>query len=437
MSRGKTPAEGPLRWLFLDFDSYFASVEQQANPRWRGRPLMVVPLEEAEVSLAIAVSREAKRAGVRRGMRPREARRLCPDIVVTPARHDVYVQWHHRLMAEIERHVPIDLVHSIDELSARLGRGQRKPEQARLLAAGIKAGIAANVGAALTCSIGLAPSRLLAKIAAEMDKPDGLRVITPPDLPDVLLDLPLEELPGISSGISRRLARAGVRDVAGLWRLAPRQARAIWGSVAGERFIRALHGEDVDPPPPGPPKSFGHGRVLAPEHAAPEAAWPVACALLLKAAARMRRARMVAGEVILSVRWRAEEGAADADHAWKRPLALATADSFALLRALEGPWRELLRGARRRRDARLRSVHVYLARLAPERGRQLDLFASQDARWRERERLWAEIDRLNRRFGGRVVEPAALKHLDLKYLGAKIAFGRIPDAADFDGMVEG
>ncbi len=427
-------SEGALRWLFLDFDSYFASVEQQENPRWRGRPLMVVPLERTEASMAIAVSREAKRAGVRRGMRPREARALCPDIVVTPARHDVYVRWHHRLMAEIERHLPIDLVHSIDELSARLGVGQREPEPARLLARGIKAGIAANVGEALTCSIGLAPSRLLAKIAAEMDKPDGLRVITPADLPDVLLDLPLEELPGISTGIARRLARAGVRDVAGLWRLAPRQARAIWGSVAGERFIRALHGEDIDPPPPGPPKSFGHGRVLAPEHAAPEAAWPVACALLLKAAARLRRARRVAGEVILSVRWRVEE--ADGEHVWKHVLPMATADSFGLLRALEGPWRALLRAARRRRDARLRSVHVHLARLAPEDGRQLDLFAAQDARWQERERLWAEIDRLNRRFGGRTVEPAALKHLDLAYLGAKIAFGRIPEAADFDAMPE-
>ncbi len=446
-------AQEPLRWLFLDFDSYFAAVEQQENPRWRGRPLMVMPLNNAEVTMAIAVSKEAKRRGVKRGMNLREARALCPDIAVATARHEVYVRWHHRLMAEIERHVPIDLVHSIDELSARLGRGQGTPEPARTLARAIKAGIATNVGEALTCSIGLAPSRLLAKIAAELDKPDGLRVLMPQDLPDALLALELEDLPGISTGIARRLARAGVRDVAGLWRLSPRQARAVWGSVAGERFIRALHGEDVDPPPAGPPKSFGHGRVLGPEHAHVETAWPVACALLLKAATRLRRAEMVAREVILSVRWRSgvEEGAAPAagrgprsaarigwrpaDTGWRKVLPVATSDSFVLLRALEGLWRALERAARNRRDPRLRNVHVHLARLSPETARQLDLFAQTDARWRERERLWAEIDRLNRRFGGRAVEPASLRHLDLAYLGAKIAFGRVPTAEDFIGAV--
>ena len=461
MIAGKKEGDAePLRWLFLDFDSYFAAVEQQENPRWRNRPLVVMPLNNADVTIAIAVSKEAKRKGVRRGMSLREARALCPDIAVASARHEVYVRWHHRLLAEIERHLPIDLVHSIDELSARLGRGQGWPAPATALARGIKRGIAANVGEALTCSIGLAPSRLLAKIAAEMDKPDGLRVLMPEDLPEALLGLALEDLPGISTGIARRLARAGVRDVAGLWRLSPRQARAIWGSVAGERFIRALHGEDVDPPPAGPPKSFGHGRVLGPEHARPEAAWPVACALLLKAAARLRRAEMVAREVVLSVRWRSgmEEvgtngrgvggingsprsamriGWRAADSGWRKVLAVATADSFVLLRALEGLWRALERAARLRRDGRLRNVHVHLARLSPEGARQLDLFAQADARWRERERLWAEIDRLNRRFGGHAVEPASLKHLDLAYLGAKIAFGRVPSAEDFIGTVPG
>jgi len=79
----------------------------------------------------------------------------------------------------------------------------------------------------------------------------------------------------------------------------------------------------------------------------------------------------------------------------------------------------------------MRNVHVHLHALEPENARQLDLFAQTDLKMRERERLWAEIDRLARRFGSRTVEPASLKHLDLKYAGAKIAFGRIPEAEDF------
>ncbi len=434
-------SDGPLRWLFLDFDSYFASVEQQEHPRWRGRPVVVVPLEDTAAACtgAIAVSGEAKALGIRRGMRLREIRTICPGVHVASARHDVYVAWHHRLVEEIERHAPIDLVHSIDELSIRLGRSQGRPLEAENLARGIKNGILRGVGECLTCSVGLAPSRLLAKLAAEMDKPDGLRTLLPEDLPEAIAHLPLEEIPGISRGISRRLARAGIRDVPGLWGLAPRQARAIWGSVAGERFIRALHGEDVDPPPPGPPKSFGHGRVLDPARRLPETAWPVACMLLLKAAARLRRREMVAGALTLSVRWLRDGGGmgghrrhghGGSDAAWEVRFP-STSDSFVFLRHLEGLWSRCERAAHRRPDPRMRNIHVHLHALEPENARQLDLFARTDLKMRERERLWAEIDRLARRFGSRTVEPASLKHLDLKYAGAKIAFGRIPEAEDF------
>ncbi len=430
---------GPLRWLFLDFDSYFASVEQQEHPQWRDRPVVVVPLEDTEAAGtgAIAVSREAKALGIRRGMRLGEVRAVCPGVHVASARHEVYVAWHHQLIREIERHAPIDLVHSIDELSIRLGRSQGRPKAAEALARGIKNGILRNVGECLTCSVGLAPSRLLAKLAAEMDKPDGLRILLPGDLPDAIADLPLEEIPGISRGISRRLARAGIRDVSGLWKLAPKQARAIWGSVMGERFIRALHGEDVDPPPPGPPKSFGHGRVLDPARRLPETAWPVACMLLLKAAARLRRREMVAGALTLSVRWLKSSGDAEGHHRHGRDDAAwevrfpSTSDSFVFLRHLERLWSRCGRVAHRRPDPRMRNIYVHLHALEPESARQLDLFAQTDLKVRERERLWAEIDRLARRFGSRTVEPASLKHLDLKYAGAKIAFGRIPEAEDF------
>ncbi len=429
----KERVKGSLRWFFLDFDNYFAAVEQQENRHWRGRPVVVVPVDNTQATMVIAVSRQAKERGVRRGMTLARARLLCPGLRVAVARHDVYVRWHHRLLQEIERHLPIDMVHSVDEVSARLGRGQGEREEACRLAREVKRGLAGNVGEVLTCSIGLASSRLLAKVAAEMDKPDGLRALEPAELPEAIAHLPLRELPGISSGIEKRLAAAGIRDVVGLWRLAPRQARRVWGSVVGERFLRALRGEDVDPPLAGAPRSFGHGRVLAPEHREPEAAWPVACALLLKAAERMREAEMTARLVSLHVRWLREErweGASPAGHggraAWQVPLEMATADSFRLVRALGEGWRLMRRAASRRRDCRLRDIHVWLARLEPERERQLDLFAGAEECWRARERLWAEIDRLNRRFGARTVVPATLQGLELRYLGGKIAFGRVP-----------
>ena len=111
-------------------------------------PLVVVPLADTEATGAIAVSRQARRLGIRRGMMLAEIRRVCPDVAVRVARHDVYVRWHHRLLDEIARHAPIDMVHSIDELSIRLDRRQRRPERARALGRAIKEGIAARVGVA-------------------------------------------------------------------------------------------------------------------------------------------------------------------------------------------------------------------------------------------------------------------------------------------------
>ena len=118
---GRQPDEDAagLRWLFVDLNAFFASVEQQQNPDWRGRPVIVRPVE-SEYSGAIAASYESKAFGVRTGMQVAEARRLCPGLIVAEARPDLYVQIHKQIMAEIDRHVPVWKVGSIDECSCQL-----------------------------------------------------------------------------------------------------------------------------------------------------------------------------------------------------------------------------------------------------------------------------------------------------------------------------
>ena len=106
------------------------------------------------------------------------------------------------------------------------------------LAARIKRALHDEIGPILTCSIGISVNELLAKIAAEMDKPDGFVLLDHADLPGRLFDLELRDLPGISKGMEARLNVAGVSDIRGLWGLAPKHARAIWNSVEGERFVR-------------------------------------------------------------------------------------------------------------------------------------------------------------------------------------------------------
>ena len=417
-------SSGELHYLFLDLDAYFASVEQQENPRLRGRPVAVVPMADTDTTCAIAASYEAKRFGVKTGTRIYEARRLCPDLVLVPARHDLYVDYHHRIMAEVANHLPIHKVMSIDEAACRLIGDECEPERARMLGRAIKAGIRTKVGDALLCSVGIAPSVLTAKIAADLEKPDGLVLLEAKDLPGSLLGLQLTDLPGIGENMAAHLVHAGVADVASLWALAPKQMRAIWNSVVGERFWYALHGFEL-PELATSRRSIGHSRVLAPAMRAPARARLVARALLLKAAVRLRRYGYAAGGLGLSV----------------RPLELArfaqetrfspTQDSFVLLAEMERLWRRFLaeRGAR----APLIKTSIWLFRLVPIEARMADFFVARRPDGLSRgEALWTALDRLGARYGRGAVALASQRDLSLQYLGAKIAFTRVPDPIEFD-----
>jgi DNA polymerase-4 len=177
-----------LRWLYVDFNSYFASVEQQLRPELRGKPIAVVAVETDSTS-AIAASYEAKAFGIKTGTKIHEAKRLCPGLVCVLARHECYVEFHHRLLEEIERYIPVTAVCSIDEVACRLMDNENSLERSTAIARAIKNGIANNIGPYLRCSIGIAPNRYLAKVGTELEKPDGLVVLNAADLPQRLFRL--------------------------------------------------------------------------------------------------------------------------------------------------------------------------------------------------------------------------------------------------------
>jgi DNA polymerase-4 len=164
--------EARLKWLFLDLNSYFASVEQQDDPALRGKPIIVAPVM-ADTSFAIAASHHAKAFGVRTGTRIGDAKRMCPGLICVPARHDVYVEYHHRIVDEIERHVHVSKICSIDEVACALTGPEKLSHNAVALARRVKAGIASEVGECLGSSIGLAPSPLLARSPAIFRSPTG------------------------------------------------------------------------------------------------------------------------------------------------------------------------------------------------------------------------------------------------------------------------
>lgn len=418
------PSTG-LRWLYVDFNSYFASVEQQLNPQLRGKPIAVLPVA-TDSTCAIAASYEAKAFGVKTGTPIYEAKKMCPDIICVLAQHNRYVEFHELLIDEIDRHIPVAKVCSIDEMACSLMKNEQPPERAKAIARSIKDGIAKNIGGHIKCSIGIGPSKYLAKVATDLQKPDGLTVLMPGDLPDRLLELKLRDLPGIGRNIERRINNAGIYDMHGLLKLQPKHMRAIWGSLWGEKMWYYLRGFDL-PDEETNRSTVGHSHVLAPEMRHPKQAYMIARRLTMKAAARLRRMEYHAGKFFLSVRIE------DGPRLGLEASCLPAQDSFIFLKLLDDLWQALLQEAGRKR---IKKVNVLIHGLIPDKDLNIqpNLFsmaAPAAAAKKKNEKISKTIDQLNQKFGRDTVLLGMTSNHDKIAAGTKIAFTRIPDMEEF------
>jgi DNA polymerase-4 len=418
----------PLRWLYIDFNSYFASVEQQLRPELRGRAVAVVPVE-TDSTCAIAASYEAKAFGVRTGTAIWEARKLCPDLVCVLARHEKYVEYHHRAIKEIERHIPVSEVCSIDEVAARLLLNEAQPAVAKSIARSIKAGLSEALGPWVRCSIGIASNRYLAKVATDLEKPDGLTVLMPEDVEQRLAaELRPVDLPGIGRNMERRLHRQGIHTVADIYALDRRRMRSVWGSIWGERMWYLLRGHDLAELETQR-RSIGHSHVLGPDMRPPERAVDVARRLTLKAAARMRRMHYTARRFGFSARLE------DGRRLQVELRCRQARDSITFLALMMEAWERLIP---HEPGVLVKKLGVVLYGLEPEDALQSDLFESgedmQDAAMRRRlraARLSCALDRLNHRFGRDSILIGMMPATANSFSGSKIAFTRIPDMEEF------
>lgn len=424
-----------LKWLFLDLNSYFASVEQQENPFLRGRPIAVVPMDTPH-TCAIAASYEAKAYGVKTGTIIRDAKRMCPGLICVQARHDIYTRYHNRILEEVIKHTPINKVWSIDEFDSRLPPAKRNEKSAREIAMRIKRGIWDNIGPAISCSIGIAPNTLLGKIATDMQKPDGLVILNPEDLPGRLLDLKLTDIPGIGANMERRLHRGGITTIEQLWNTSPKQARKIWGSVQGERFWYWLHGYDF--PHQATNRSvIGHSRVLDPAMRAPDPARQMARRLLTKAVQRLRRQDFFAGTLGFSA---TVQGASyDQRFKWHGEIRLNPAnDPFTFLAHLDTLWddmRAYFEGNYNLPSPTFKKVAVSLTGLRRQSEITGDLFDQPAAEIREKSEkqkaLAKALDHLHAKYQKETVTLGVPPKTLAGHVGTKIAFSRVPDQEEF------
>lgn len=398
-----------LRSLLVDFNSYFASVEQQAEPRLRGKPIGVVPMM-ADTTVCIAASIEAKRFGVKTGTKVGDARKLCPGIEFVLARHAVYIDYHHRAVAAVDTVVPVREVLSIDEMDCELTGRWRDRERALGLARKVKTVLRDGVGECLRTSIGIGPNTFIAKTASDMVKPDGLVVIEQRELPQRLFGLALRDLSGIGKQMEKRLHGHGIRTVEQLCALTREQARAVWGGVGGEVMHDRLRGEAVAGRE-GDTHSISHSSVLAPDKRNPEDAFAILNRLTQKAAVRLRKAAFYASRLTIGIKY-LDGGRWDADMRL-----VDTQDTVTFLHALEKLWE-----GRPKARRTILQVGMAFSDLVPESGHTGSLFASES----KSKSLYETLDKLNARFGKQAVYFASA-HKARDRGGMHIAFNHIPD----------
>jgi len=247
--------------LHIDMNAFFASVEQQSNPVLRGKPIAVIG--SAKRTVVTTCSYEARAYGVKTGMTVWEAKRNCPHLILVVGNNRKYTWTSARIIKIFLDYTPLVEVFSIDEAFLDITASQRLFGPPERIACLIKARIRHLFG--ITCSIGIAPNKLLAKLASEMRKPDGLVVIGEDEVQRVLENLPVRELCGVGSKTRQKLELMGIRSCGELGRFPVEVLRKKFG-IIGERLHLMGLGIDDSPVIPAEEsdevKSVGHSMTL-------------------------------------------------------------------------------------------------------------------------------------------------------------------------------
>lgn len=377
--------------VHVDLDAFYASVEQLDDPRLRGRPVLVGG--HSRRSVVAAASYEARASGARSAMPMGEALRRCPDAVVVPVRMARYVEVSDRVFAIFARYTPLVEALSIDEAFLDLTGTETLFGDAVSVARRIRADIQSELG--LTASAGVAPCKLVAKIASDLDKPDGLVVVAPEGVEAFLAPLPIERMWGVGPKAAARLRELGLETFAHLTEADPAVLERLFGAF-GRQVHRLARGDDPRSViPDREAKSLGAEETYEHDLRRDEELFPEVLRLAARVAARLTRAGLRGRVVTVKVKFpdhrvctrqqRLDEAIADTDSLYERALALLT----------KVPDRQ--RG--------LRLVGISVSELVPLEAR-VGLF--EDERRARREKLETVTERLRERFGDKGLTRATL-----------------------------
>lgn len=378
--------------LHVDLNSFFARAEQQSQPHLRGRPIGILGKGHKGARTCVcAASPEAKLFGVKSGMSVWEARRLYPQILLVPPNYPKYLAISRGFIEILQRSSPWVEIFSVDEAFIDTKGGMA---EAVATAQTIKATLYSELGELLTANIGIAWGKVFAKLAGELNKPDGLTVLEPATWLEKVGRLPIAELCGVGRQLEKRLAQLNVRTIRDLSQSDASMLVASFGPSTGMRLWQIGQGIDrakVTPSHDLPPaKSIGHQITLDQDWSLAEIS-PIITKLTAKVGRRLRRSKQQAQEISLYLGLSNSSSVGNRQRC--RPAISADSD---LLRTAH----HLYTGINLPRLTRIRRISVTSSGLSPRVEQTLPLFLE---RIRE-ERLTNALDTLRDRHGETIIE---------------------------------
>lgn len=406
-----------LECLLIDMNSFFASCEQQDRPELRGKPIAIVPSMHDSTTV-LAASYEAKRFGVSTGTRVFEAKRKIPKIIFVPCTHRKYLEYHEKVKEAVDEICPVHRVLSIDEMYCRLIGQETDPQNARRIAIAIKNNIRHRVGACLTSSVGISVNPMLAKMASDLIKPDGLVVVPKDKILEIFGSKTVSIIPGVGPKTSKLLVSNGIHSVSDLMGCELLKIRQVMGGPAGMRLIQNLNGDWIDHGLKDQ-QVYSAEHVLPPEFRVLRKSLVIGLKLLGKVIHRIRRNGVKAGRMGIYI------AAKNGESVQLSKKFLLTDDRRFFIRIYGEMEREILS---KNTGISPLKISVQVSEVENCDREQLSLFQNQVVETKA-VNLNLAIDEICAKFGSQAILPAPLVPIR-DHAKSGIAFSSIPDFAE-------